>query len=402
MKVLFVHAIGAKGGASRSLYELVSKFPEGQVEPHFILVKGTSIKYFKEISPNVIETIGLSKFDNTEYSKYQGFRWLILLREVFYIPFTVCALVRARIKWKTFDIIHLNEITILIPGLLAKALFPGAKLVVHVRSVQSRNFSSRRTKAIGALLKRKADLIICIDRTVAKSIENQENVHVVNNSFQKNDVAASLDAYREMFFPYRNYLKVGYVGNLLRSKGILEVVEAARLLAEKNADVVFFVAGGMARKGNTAINWTLDVLKINQNVNKEMINQIKVHALESRFVFLGHIDDLDCFYSNIDIICFPGYLDAPGRPILEGAFYGKPSIACISSPTSDTFVDYETGIAIPPKNPQGLCQAILHFKENPKSLKEMSVAALRLAEKNFNPQKNALKVVRLYKMILEK
>jgi len=87
VSVLYIHHCGVFGGSSRSLLEIIKAFPEKSVKPYLITQKGITSKIFKDLGIETIETIGISQFDNTKIGYYRGFRWLILLREFFYIIF---------------------------------------------------------------------------------------------------------------------------------------------------------------------------------------------------------------------------------------------------------------------------------------------------------------------------
>ena len=110
---------------SENLYIL-----KDSVDIYILCPKGSANDFYRSITPNVIDTLGLSKFDNTAYSYYKGFRWLILIREIFYIPFTFISIIYLKIKYRDFDIIHTNEITDIIPALLCKIFFK-SKHIVH-------------------------------------------------------------------------------------------------------------------------------------------------------------------------------------------------------------------------------------------------------------------------------
>ena len=122
-RVLYIDGVGVYGGACRSLFENVRLLKGKDVDPYFIIQKGSVLKYYGQLSNKIISVLGISRFDNTEYSYYKGFRWLILLREIFFIPFTLYAFINAKLKWKKFDIIHVNELTEILPILLSKFFF---------------------------------------------------------------------------------------------------------------------------------------------------------------------------------------------------------------------------------------------------------------------------------------
>ena len=127
MKVLFIDGVGVFGGACRSLYENLKFLRKKEIELFFIIQNGTIKEYYNKFSNNIITSIGLTRFDNTEYSYYRGLRWLVLLREIFYLPFTVTAMFKAKLSWGKIDIIHVNEITEILSLLIAKLFLENLK-----------------------------------------------------------------------------------------------------------------------------------------------------------------------------------------------------------------------------------------------------------------------------------
>ncbi|RZI96978.1 MAG: glycosyltransferase family 1 protein, partial [Rubrivivax sp.] len=179
MKVLYLDGVGPFGGASRSLFEAIRSLRDRGVHAHFVAARGTALDLYRTVAADAVDTAGLTRFDNTNYSQYRGIRWLILLREVFHFPHTLLALWRAKRRWTDIDLIHVNEITELIPGLIAKAWF-GVPLIVHVRSAQSRR-PTWRTRWIARSLQRHADAIIAIDETVRSTLSPDLPVDVIQN-----------------------------------------------------------------------------------------------------------------------------------------------------------------------------------------------------------------------------
>ena len=109
--------------------------------------------------------------------------------------------------------------------------------------------------------------------------------------------------------------------------------------------------------------------------------------------------DLASIYQEIDVLCFPSYLDAPGRPIFEAGFFGVPSIAAISRPKADTFVPGETGLLVRPGAPEALAEAIIRLHDHPEETKRMGAAARRMANERFDARKNAAQMLSLYQRL---
>lgn len=399
ISVLYIHPCGVFGGASRSLLELIQAFPENSVSPYLITQKGNVANIFVHKKVPVIATQGISQFDNTQYSYYRGYRWLLLIREFFYSIFTLDAILKAKRKWKNIDLIHVNEITALPAVVLGKIIFK-KPIIVHCRSVQRQKEKQIRFRLIEKFLKSCAVCMVAIDKTVKKNLKFALDVEVIHNGFaveltskgEKKDAnLLKLNAMAE------NSLKVGFVGNFMVMKGIYEFIEAARICIDKHLDIDFFIVGDNIRSIGGFRGWILDKLNFWFDVKADIIRLIKNYQLNKSVHLLGFIDDIRQFYENIDIICFPSHLNAVGRPVIEAAFFKVPAIVCINNPIGDTIIDGETGICVEPKDARGLAEGIEHLYNRRDEMRRMGESAYRLAMKNFSIQENARRVLEIYR-----
>lgn len=371
------------------------------VDPHFVAVDGTALEFYRQIAKDSVTTRGLTKFDNTRYSHYTGVRWLVLLREIFYLPFTVAVLLRAKRTWNRVDLIHINEFLGIIPGMIAKRLF-GAPLIVHVRSLAWQDRHSSRCRWLKNRLKANASAVIAIDQNVRATLPADIDVDVIQNSFTPKVLPNPDQAMLEKLDALSpDSLKIGFVGNMHRSKGIFDLLEAAKLVKAAGRDVEFLIVGGgtVSDKGLKA--WALNRAGLAQNVQEELSERVETEGLSDSFHLLGPTVDIQRVYERMDVVAFPSHFDAPGRPVFEAAFSSVPSIVAVENPYPDTLVNGETGLAIPMKSPQKLAEAIMHFADNRDDVRRMGENAKRLAEMNFNPESNAQKLLAVYTRVIE-
>lgn len=396
-RVLYIDGAGPFGGASRSLFEAVRRMKDtGFISPYFLTTKGSSNDYYQMVAEDMIATVGLTRFDNTEYSHYRGVRWLVLLRELWHLPFMLFALFQAKRRWKKFDLIHVNEITELIPGLLAKHLF-GCPLVVHVRSVQSKK-DNLRTKWITRLL-RKVDGVVCIDETVSRSVDAQNKI-VIHNSFTINSDKSDPD-FESRISAYKDFFRVGFVGNFQENKGIADLVEAAVYLKD-HGNIKLLIVGDETEKKKLLRRLAERVLGLSQDAKAGIIGRVKEAGIEDNVIFFGKTWDISSAYKNFDVLCFPSHANAPGRPIFEAAFFKVSSIACIESPTADTLIPDVTGVTVPEKAPRALADSILSLSKDISRVEAMGAAAFELAQRNFDPKRNSERMKIFYNSILDK
>jgi glycosyltransferase involved in cell wall biosynthesis len=399
--VLFLHPSGAFSGAARSLLELLHGFPPDAVAPRLIMPRGQAAALFERAGYPVATIAGMTQFDCTRFGHYRGLRWLIILREFFYLPFTALALWRMRRASHCVDLIHANEVTAIVAALLAKFLI-GKPLVVHVRSVQQQTGVTLRRRLLARLLKRHADAVIAIDATVLESLPPEIGASIVHNGFapeRAEPPPAAVAALRRRF--HDGSLRVGMVGSLLPLKGVYEFLEAARISVRNGVNADFVIVGSNVRPLSGAQRALLEFLGFARDVERDLHRFIARNGLQDRVHLLGFQSEISAVYRSLDLLCFPSHLAAIGRPVLEAAWFSVPSLAAVERPLQDTFVDGETGLCIPARDPQAIADAVAHLCGNRDRLKRMGEAARRLAEQNFNSAKNARCVLEIYRRLCE-
>lgn len=353
MRVLYLHPAGTFGGASKSLIELyLAAKKKGDIEACVISPKGSAVSAFCEAGMDVVQTLGLTQFDHTRFGYYRSFRWLILLRELCFLPITLFTLIHAKRLHHRFDLIHVNEITLLPTAVLAKWVFR-LPMVFHIRSLQYDNFDSFRSKWVFGCIKKYANALICIDETVRASIPQDLPSVVIHNGIDVGQITVSQDKAES------SKVVVGMAGVFHRSKGIYEFLAAAKiLLKERNRDVQFILAGENARQATGLKKWIYKKLGFAEDVLTEAKRYVKENGMEQQVTFAGFIKDVRDFYPRLDVLCFPSHLNACGRPVFEAAFFGIPSIVAINDPIEDALIHEVTGLAIEKPDPRLLADAI--------------------------------------------
>lgn len=383
MKVLYIHPTGAFGGASKSLIELwLNANKLHKIQAVILTPAGTASAAFRKAGMYVVETSGLSQFDHTRYGYYRNLRWIILLREFFFLPFTLLSLLNIRHEQKGIDLIHVNEITLMPTALLAKWLFK-LPMIIHIRSVQHPNQQGIRSRIVFKLMRKIADTVICIDETVKVSVPPCIKTSVIHNSI-------SLDANFHVNTSKNSTVKIGMAGVLLRAKGVYELLEAANILVnQKQRNVRFIIAGENARHIKGLKQWLLRKFGFYEDVLSVAKEYVKENGLEQHVIFKGFMADIKGFYQEIDIMCFPSHLNACGRPVFEAALHGIPSIVAIKAPLKDALIDGVTGLAIDNPEPVALSNAIDRLVTNPNLRSQLGHQALAWAKDYYDIEKNA-------------
>ena len=396
LRVLYVHCSAGFTGSAKSLIELHSRLRERGVHASVLVPAGAAARAFAEAGMRVHASRGLSQFDNTRYGHYRGLRWLIVLREIAWLPASLLAM--SRLRRERFDLVHVNEITVLPWGLLAGRMF-GAPLVVHVRSLQRAPGSGWRTRLVDRWLRRRVDAVLAIDQTVARTLAEGLPLHVVHNGLAR-DEAARRAAQLPRPRPAQAALRVGYVGLLARHKGIHELIEAVALLRQRGVAVECLVAGVGVRQVSGLRGRALRSLGFDPDVAADLRQRVDRQGLRDCVRFLGFVGDVREIYPRLDVLCFASHLDAAGRPVFEAALFGVPSVVAVRDPPPDALIDGVTGVAIAQAEPALIADALQRLAEDEAYRQALGSRAQQWARATFAIDAAAESVLAIYRALL--
>lgn len=122
--------------------------------------------------------------------------------------------------------------------------------------------------------------------------------------------------------------------------------------------------------------------------------------------FVGRVDDDDkvALLQLCSAMVFPSHLrsEAFGISLLEGAMYGKPMISSeIGTGTSYINVHNQTGLVVPPSDPQAFREAMRTLWDNPQLAAQMGLQAERRYEQLFTAERMGQQTAALYRELLE-
>ncbi|AVU78495.1 glycosyltransferase family 4 protein [Pseudomonas sp. FP1154] len=140
-------------------------------------------------------------------------------------------------------------------------------------------------------------------------------------------------------------------------------------------------------------------------LEKELHAQAQALGLRNLH-FLGRLDDEDkvALLELSYAIVFPSHLrsEAFGISLLEGAMYGKPMISSeIGTGTSYINIHNETGLVVPPSNPEAFREAMRTLWDNPAQAREMGIRAEERYRQLFTSEEMGRKWLQLYEALLE-
>jgi glycosyltransferase involved in cell wall biosynthesis len=392
LKVLYVHPAGQFGGASKSLLDTIAGLEA--VQAKLICPHGQVASLARAQGIDVIEVIGLSQLDNSSFGGYRGLRKVVLLREAALIPITVSALFKARMRWPLIDIVHINEITLVLLVPLIRIFYPGVPVIVHVRSTQSSVNNSFKSRLIFSIISRYVARIVPIDETVNATLFNKFAATVIHNGFSipPETTNASSRVTNKSSAP----LVLSYVGGLMAAKGIFDLLEAARICKERRLNLHWRIFGENVRTVSGIRGCFLRWFGLHADVRGQVLSLIRQYGLDGIVTLEGHQSNYEKIYGETDVVLCITHANAAGRPVFEGAFFGRPSIVAIADPISDTVIEGITAVCIPARSPNRLADAAAMLEADRSLVERMGRAAATLAHRNFEIGRCSVRLLDLY------
>jgi glycosyltransferase involved in cell wall biosynthesis len=172
------------------------------------------------------------------------------------------------------------------------------------------------------------------------------------------------------------------IARLLRDKGVVEFVEAARALRSRLPDARFQLLGPLDHDNRTAISRT------------ELDSWVSEGVVE----YLGTTDDVRPFIAEASAVVLPSYREGLPRSLLEAGAMARPLIATDVPGCRDVVDNGVNGYLCAVRNSQSLAAAIRQFADLPFAQRlAMGEAALRKVQNRFNEEV----VVRTYLHAIE-
>lgn len=375
-KIFLIHNHKNFSGAARSLGETIMNL-KNKIEFIVICPKGTSSDFFKSLNIKVMETFLVPRFNHFEIGYYRGLRWLMVLREIFGLFYFFFFLLRLKRKFKKIEKFHLNEIELTIIAPLLNFLF-NSKITSHLRCPLEVKKGKIRIKFLKFLCKNYLNKIIAIDSDCYKTSPIKNISHIVYNGINAKNLSIKKKRNKVITF--------GFVGNFIKRKGIYETLSVFKKL-DKKINTKLICVGK-----NKGTNFLLNLFNHEKNFDKFLekndISDCKnIEILPMTF-------NLKRFYSKIDIILFPGYMNAVGRPVIEASLLKKPSIIALNSYNNDT-AKKNNCLIFRPGDLFLLEQKILFLVKNKSIIKKMGISAFKNAKKKFDINKNSKKFYKL-------
>ena len=157
------------------------------------------------------------------------------------------------------------------------------------------------------------------------------------------------------------------VARLLREKGIIEYVEAARRIRESGSDARFLLVGD-----------------VDSNPGGLKREEVERWVAQGVIEWPGQVPDVRPWLAQSSVFVLPSYREGKPRSTQEAMAMALPVVTSNAPGCRDTVEEGVTGFKVPVRNDRALEAAMRRFIDNPGLIARMGQAGRALAERVFD------------------
>ncbi|MBN1355885.1 glycosyltransferase family 4 protein [bacterium] len=259
----------------------------------------------------------------------------------------------------------------------------GQPAICHFRC--SRSSTRLPPRKIKMYRLHKADYIITVSesrREIFRAFPDlQQRITVIPNGV---NLDKFIDLQKNLF---RNELDIsdgeyliGMIGLVSEHKGVTDILMAMANLVQRKVPVKAVIVGPDSPKGH------LEKMK-------SLAGELNV--LE-HVIFTGFRKDIPNIMKDLDLLVTPSREEAFGRVLIEAMAAGTPIVATVVGGIPEIISSPDTGVLVPPGNPEALATAIEDLLANPQRRISLAAQAHQRIVRNYSIQQHVEKIQEFY------
>lgn len=158
------------------------------------------------------------------------------------------------------------------------------------------------------------------------------------------------------------------------------IITVARLVWFKGLDNLIAAMAPVLQQHPTASCWIVG----DGPLKSALQQQAEALGIAKNLHFLGERNDIPALLNAMDVFVLPSVSEGMPITLLEAMAAGKPLVATDVGGVGEMFQSGESGLLVPPRNPQALAQALIQLLNNAPLRNQMAQAARQRLEHTFS------------------
>lgn len=176
----------------------------------------------------------------------------------------------------------------------------------------------------------------------------------------------------EKFTPQKLPSKIAFlcISRLIRDKGIIEYLEAARIVKAKYNDVRFLLVG-----------------PFDSNPSALREKDLKDYIEDGTIEYFGEQTDVRPYFAQSSVFVLPSYREGTPKTVLEAMACCKAIITTDAPGCRETVENEVNGFLVPIKDIKAIVEKMIYFINHSEQIEIMALEGRRLVEKKFDVKK---------------
>ena len=171
---------------------------------------------------------------------------------------------------------------------------------------------------------------------------------------------------------------VGEIARLCDVKGQRELIRALAKLPDVHAVLVG------------------DDLERNGAYRELLVREARTAGVGDRVVLTGYRPDVPEILDELDVVALPSWIEGLPLVLLEALAHGRPVVATPVGGTPELVVDSETGLLVPPRDPEALAAALRRLLDDPVLAARLGEAGRERVRDRFSVEAMTARLLALY------
>jgi glycosyltransferase involved in cell wall biosynthesis len=368
IKILFLEQFSEIGGGQTVLLSILESLDRNKYTPIVALPKEgplskrleqLNVKYF--IYPLGEYSLGRkSIFDVISYF-FNSIKSIFILNRL--------------IKSQNIQLIYANATRAFLPGTISAKLNK-IPIVWHLHLIVK---GIEKWTLLFLLKCFKINRIIAVSDITARSLLKNNGFDIVHNAVDTQKFSPLIEGnnVRQELNINPSVPIVGFIGSLVKLKGIEHFISATKSVASEFPSAKFLIVGD-----------TLAQNKNDYKYKKDLLELVKNSGMENKVVFTGKRNDIPSVLAALDILVVPSIQpETFSMVLLEAMATGRPVVAADHGGPREIIEHNKDGILYSPRDDQALASAVLDLLKNPKKSSEIGKFARTTAENRFSIQR---------------
>lgn len=198
-----------------------------------------------------------------------------------------------------------------------------------------------------------------LDEFMVRRLVKADKCHVVNGS------GVNMQFYSPAPLPIS--ITFFMLSRLLKSKGVLEYLQAAKIVKLKYSHVRFILLGSYDNMQDA--------------LTREQIDSFFIDGIVERF---DEAADVRPYYRQCSVYVLPSYREGTPRTVLEAMAMGRPIITTDTNGCRETIQEGVNGFLVPVGDAEAVAEKMIWFIEHPDQIEKMGQESIRICSEKFD------------------